>query len=71
MNARGVIEPTELLNTHEIAQLFKMTEAAVRSRVSGGHWVVGVHFYRKGGRLMFDPVAIRKWWMSETQRKAR
>lgn len=65
MNARAKEheEPKRLLTAAELAREFGMTETAVRSRVYDGHWVESVHFYRRGRRIMYDPDAVRRWWL--------
>lgn len=55
----------DLCTIAELARRTGMTEAAIRGRIVYGHFREGTHFFRKGRRIMMDPVACNMFWIKE------
>lgn len=65
MQKKTTDAPKELVTIAEYARVSGLTESAIRSRIYDGHWMQGVHFHRKGRRIMIDPSAVARWWANQ------
>lgn len=62
-----IMEPLgDIVTIAELARRTGMTEAAIRGRIHSGDWVQGVHYFRKGRRLMMRADVCARFWVEAT-----
>ena len=59
---KGTVEK-RWLNTRELAEYSGYKFETIQSKIKKGEFIKGVHYYKKGGMLLFDKVEVDNWVM--------
>ena len=59
---KGTIEK-RWLNTKELSDYTGYEYETMRSKIKKGEFILGVHYYKRGGKLMFDKCEVDNWVM--------
>jgi len=59
---KGVVEK-RWLNTRELANYTGYKFETIKSKIKKGDFIQGVHYFKKGGILLFDKVEVDNWVM--------
>ena len=59
---KGIVEK-RWLNTRELAHYTSYKFETIKSKIKKGDFTQGVHYFKKGGILLFDKIEVDNWVM--------
>lgn len=54
------------LNTHELAEYTGYKFETIKSKIKNNDFIIGVHYFKRDGKLLFDKFEVDKWVMGIT-----
>jgi hypothetical protein len=57
-----MVDSQKLITIAEFARTSGMTEPAIRGRIAHGDWRLGIHYVKRGRRIMLDEGKCWSWF---------